>query len=132
MIRRWAESRWNAIHTRISRVTSKGGVSTVVKSRWIEFLYVIGVVIMTAGIISAIIQPVDFRYIIYPGRGGQSISETVINSVALLMGAAGIYLSYLSGRQTTKPRMVSFYLVIGLLLIATGVYVGMYVNITKG
>lgn len=86
---------------------------------------------MAAGFVSAAIQPVDIRYIIFPGRDAQSISETVINGLALLMGFAGIYLSYLSGRQTVKPRMASFYLAIGLLLIAIGFYIGFYVYNAK-
>ena len=86
---------------------------------------------MSAGVVNAAIQPVDIRYIVFPGRTAQSISETVINALALVLGAAGIYLSFLSGRQTTKPRMVNFYLILGLLLIATGMYVGIYVYHSK-
>jgi hypothetical protein len=109
---------------------SRGGFS-VVRDRWIEVLYILGMVVMTAGIVNAAIQPVNYRYIIFPGQGAQSISETVINALALLIGSGGIYMSYMSGRQTTRPRMVSFYLAIGLLMIAIGIYVGIYVYISK-
>ncbi len=66
-------------------------------------------------------------YIIFPSSGAQSATETAVDAFALLLGAAGIYLSYRSGRQTTKSRMVNFYLVVGLLLIAVAVYIGIYV-----
>ena len=132
MIRRKFESGVNVIGNRISRVMDRNGnILSLVKSRWIEILYVIGIVAMASGIVNAAIQPVDSRYIIFPGQGSQSITETVINALALMLGAMGVYLSYLSGRQTTKPRMITFYLVIGLLLIGTGVYIWIYVYSSK-
>ncbi len=102
------------------------------RQRWIQLLYVLAVVVFAAGLVNAAVQPVDQRYIIFPGRGSQSISETVINSFAILLGAAGFYVSYLSGRQTTKPRMVNFYLILALLLIASAMYLGFYVFSAKG
>lgn len=131
MIRRWVESRLTILRGWTARNVGKSGTS-VARNRWIEALYIVAMVAMGAGAVSAISQPVDFRYIIFPSRSAQSISETIINVLSLAMGGAGVYLSYLSGRQTTKPRMVSFYLSIGLLLIATAVYVGIYVYISKG
>ena len=132
MIRRKFESSMNAINTRLARVIdTNGNVLSLVKSRWIEMLYILGIVAMSSGIVNAAIQPVDSRYIIFPGQGSQSITETDINALALMLGATGIYLSYLSGRQTTKPRLVTFYLILGLLLIGTGVYIGIYVHSSK-
>jgi hypothetical protein len=132
MIRQKFESGVNAISARISRTVDRNGnVTSLIKGRWVEILYILGIVAMASGIVNAAIQPVDSRYIIYPGRGSQSITETVINALALMLGATGIYLSYLSGRQTTKPRMVTFYLILGLLLIGMGTYIGIYVYSSK-
>ncbi len=132
MIRRKFEYSMNAVSGRLARsIGRNGNVLSFVKSRWIEIVYILGIVAMASGIVNAIIQPVDARYIIFPGQGSQSITETVINGLALMLGATGIYLSYLSGRQTTKPRMVTFFLVLGLLLIATGFYIGIYVYRSK-
>ncbi len=132
MIRRKFEFGMNAVSGRLARsIGRNGNVLSFVKSRWVEMLYILGIVAMSSGIVNAIIQPVDARYIIFPGQGSQSITETVINGLALMLGATGIYLSYLSGRQTTKPRMVTFFLVLGLLLIATGFYIGIYVYRSK-
>jgi hypothetical protein len=132
LIRKRFESSVGAISGRLSRAIDKNGsLSSLVKTRWIEVLYVIGIVAMASGIVNAVIQPVDSRYIIFPGQGSQSITETVINALALMLGATGIYLSYLSGRQTTKPRMVTFYLILGLLLLGTGIYIGIYVYSSK-
>jgi hypothetical protein len=132
LIRKKFESSIGTITGRLSRMVDKNGsLSSLIRSRWIEVLYVLGIVAMASGIVNAAIQPVDSRYIIFPGQGSQSITETIINALALLLGATGIYLSYLSGRQTTKPRMVTFYLILGLLLLGTGIYIGIYVYSSK-
>jgi hypothetical protein len=132
LIRRRFESSVGAISGRLSRMIDRNGsITSLIRSRWIEILYVVGIVAMASGIVNAAIQPVDSRYIIFPGQGSQSITETVINALALMLGATGIYLSYLSGRQTTKPRMVTFYLILGLLLLGTGIYIGIYVYSSK-
>lgn len=96
-----------------------------------QVLYVLGIILMTAGLVNAVLQPVDMSYIIYPASGDQSATETGIDALALLIGAAGVYLSYLSGRQTTKSRMVNFYLTISILMIAIAVYIGIYVLSSK-
>ncbi len=131
MIREWVEARLVSARTAIGRGAERGGLSGTLQTHWIELIYIIGVVVMVGGIVSALVSPVDYRYIIYPGRDGQSISETVINGMALLMGFGGFYMAYLSGRQTVKPRLVGFYLAIGLLLIATGLYIEMFVYTSK-
>lgn len=133
MIRKRFESWWTGVKGRLDRTYGRNkGFSSFVKGGWVQFLYIVGIVFMAAGIVNAMIQPVSSSFIIFPGRSAQSISETAINAIALVLGSAGIYVSYLSGRQTTKPRMVNFYLILGLLLIATALYVGIYVYSSKG
>ena len=127
MIRNWVESRLGGIWDRLGKAADKSGLFSELKNRWMEVLYIIGMILMTAGIVNAAIQPVNFGYVIFPSTGAQSATETGVDALALIIGAAGIYLSYLSGRQTTKPRMVNFFLAIGLLLIAVAVYIGIYV-----
>jgi len=132
MIRRRFDLWWTSVKGRLERSYGRNkGLSSFVRGGWIQLLYIVGVVFMAAGIVNALIQPVSSNFIIFPGRSAQSISETVINAIALILGSAGIYVSYLSGRQTTKSRMASFYLVLGLLLIATALYVGIYVYSSK-
>lgn len=127
MIRAWFESHLSGAWDRLGKSTSKSGLFSELKNQWMVILYVIGIVVMTAGIVNAVIQPVNFGYVIFPSTGAQSATETGVDALALLVGAAGIYISYLSGRQTTKPRMVNFYLAIGLILIGIAVYIGIYV-----
>ena len=127
MIRAWFESHLSGAWDRLGKSTSKSGLFAELKNQWMVILYVLGIVVMTAGIVNAVIQPVNFGYVIFPSSGAQSATETGVDALALLVGAAGIYISYLSGRQTTKPRMVNFYLAIGLILIGIAVYIGIYV-----
>jgi hypothetical protein len=127
LIRAWFESHLSGAWDRLGKSTSKSGLFSELKNQWMVILYVLGIVVMTAGIVNAVIQPVNFGYVIFPSSGAQSATETGVDALALLVGAAGIYISYLSGRQTTKPRMVNFYLAIGLILIGIAVYIGIYV-----
>jgi hypothetical protein len=131
LIRNWFESRANDLWSRVTKVTDKSVLASEIEERWIEVLYLIGMVLLTAGLVCAAIDPVDIGYVIFPSSGAQSATETGVDALALLIGSIGIYLSYLSGRQTTKSRMVNFFLTIGLLMIAIAVYIGIYVLSSK-
>jgi len=131
LIRQWFGSRVSGVKERFGKSLGRSGLSSLIRNNWIEVVYIFGVVILAAGIVPALADPVPIQYIIYPGTDSQSISETVINSMALLMGFGGLYLSYLSGRQTVKPRLVGFYLGLSLVLIAAAVYIGIYVFVSK-
>jgi ribosomal protein S28E/S33 len=127
LIRNWFESHVNNFLSRVIKLAGRNGLAGEVRQRWMEVLYIVGIVLMTAGLVNAVLQPVNIGYVIYPSTSDQSATETGVDALALLIGAVGIYLSYLSGRQTTKSRMVNFYLTIGLLMIAIAVYIGIYV-----
>ncbi|MDA4137222.1 MAG: hypothetical protein OK449_09550 [Thaumarchaeota archaeon] len=127
MIRSWFDSHVDELWGRVSKAADRSGLISEIRDRWIEVLYIIGIVLMTAGIVNAVIQPVNFGYVIFPSSGAQSATETGVDALALLIGAIGVYISYLSGRQTTKSKMVNFYLTIGLFMIAIAVYIGIYV-----
>ena len=111
----------------MGKAADKSGLVAEIRNDWMQVVYILGIVLMTAGLVSAVIQPVNFGYVIFPSAGAESATETGVDSLTVIIGAVGIYISYLSGRQTTKPRMVNFLLGIGLLLIAISVYIGIYV-----
>ena len=127
MIRGWVESRLDRVRSRFSKSIGRSSLAGQVRSGWVEVLYIIALVVMSAGTVNALIQPVNVGYVIFPSSGGQSATETVVDAFVLLLGAAGVYISYLSGRQTTKSRMVNFFLIIGLFLVVTALYIGIYV-----
>lgn len=131
MIREWFDSRVNSIWNRISKATGKSEIAAEIKNRWMEILYVLGIILMTAGLVNAVLQPVNIGYVIFPSSSDQSATETGVDALALIIGAAGVYLSYLSGRQTTQSRMVNFYLAVSIMLIGIAVYIGIYVIASK-
>jgi len=117
---------FGAARNSISKLTSGS------KSNWLEIVYVVIIVIFMAGGVSAFFFPVaDQSYIIYPSDAGQTIAETVIDACVVVLGGAGIYAVFLSGRQTTKPRLVSLYLAVALLLIVLSVFMGIFVSDLK-
>lgn len=119
------------VRARLGKVSERSRISVTVRNNWIEFVYMMGIILTAAGIVSAVASPVPQQYMIYPARAGQSIAETVIYAMAMAMGFGGLYFSYLSGRQTVKPRLVGFFLGLGLILIGVAIYIEMYVYFAK-
>lgn len=131
MIRRVFDSWASRLESSLDRVVERTFLTTVVRDNWVQVFYVLGLVALSAGIVSALASPVNQSYIIYPSTGGESIAEMVLYMVATLMGVGGFYLSYLCGRPTMSRRLVSFFLPLGLLMVAIAVYIEMYVYFAK-
>jgi len=128
-LEKWYAKSVGAARVRLER--SLGGVLS--KTGVLEILYVIAVVALMAGFIDAVFFPVPNQaQIVEPGPGAQTIPEGVLDAFVILTGAAGIYLAYISGRQTTRSRMVNLYLGVSLMLIALSIFTGTYLSILKG
>jgi len=109
----------------VSSITRGGGL--------IQAIYVLLFVALAAGFISAVVFPVPNQtYIPYPGGTAETIPEAIVDSFVVLMGGAGIYLVYLSGRQTVRSRTVNLYLGLALLLIVVSVFTGIDMALLKG
>jgi nucleoside recognition membrane protein YjiH len=109
----------------LSSVTRGGGL--------IQVLYVVILVAVMAGFVDAINYPVaNQSYIPYPSSTAMTIPEAIIDAFVIIVGAAGIYLVYMSGRQTTRTRTVNLYLGLALLLIIVSVFAGIDMAILKG
>jgi nitrogen fixation/metabolism regulation signal transduction histidine kinase len=86
-----------------------------------------------AGFVSAVVFPVPNQsYIPYPGSTAQTIPEGIVDAFVIVVGAAGIYLVYLSGRQTVRTRTVNLYLGLAILLLVVSVFTGIDMAILKG
>jgi len=115
----------NALVDFISSITRGGGL--------MQALYVLVFVGLAAGFVSAIVFPVPNQtYIPYPGSTAETLPEAMIDSIVVILGGAGIYLVYLSGRQTVRSRAVNLYLGLALLLIVVSVFTGIDMAILKG
>ncbi len=115
---------WNLIVRYVVLVATKWGA--------LQLIYVIVVVALMAGFVSATVLPVPNQsQAVYPAAGAQSLPETFIDAMVILLGGGGIYLTYISGRQTTKSRMVNLYLAFALLLVSVSVMMGLYLITLK-
>ena len=109
----------------------------VAANRWgiLQVIYVVVAIGLLAGFVDAVVLPLPSVYQaqpVYSGTGQQTIAETFIDAMVILLGGAGIYLTYISGRQTTRSRMVNLYLGFAILLIAISVMMGLYLVTIKG
>jgi len=99
----------------------------------IQALYVIFLVALMAGFVNAVVFPVSNQsYIPYPASTAMTIPEAIVDAFVIVVGAAGIYLVYLSGRQTTRTRTVNLYLGMALLLLVVAIFTGIDVANLKG
>lgn len=99
----------------------------------IQALYVVLVVVLMAGFVNAVVFPVPNQsFIPYPGSGAMTVAEAIVDAFVVVVGGAGIYLVYLSGRQTTRSRTVNLYLGLALLLLIVSVFMGIDMAALKG
>jgi hypothetical protein len=132
MIRELLESGYNrtlgwlrkAVWRLVGSVSSRGSVLQVV--------YVLFVVGLMAGFINAVFFPTSYQGVVYPGTGAQTISEAVLDAFVILLGGAGVYMTYVSGKQTTRSRAVNMYLGMALIMIAVSLLVGFDLAALKG
>jgi len=132
LIRRVLERSYNATVGALRNAL--GGVLGSLTNRTgiLQLLYVIALVALMGGFANAVFFPLPNQgQIVYPGTGSQTIPEAVLDASVILIGGAGIYVTYVSGRQTTRSRMVNLYLGVALLLIALSVFMGLYLTFLK-
>jgi hypothetical protein len=133
LIRRILESGYNKTVGALLVFLSDRLTSLTRGGNLFQLLYVLLVVGLMAGFINAVFFPVPNQgYIVWPGGGAQTIPEALIDAFVIMVGGAGIYMAYVSGRQTTRPRTVNLYLGLALLLIAVSVLAGIEIAIIKG
>jgi hypothetical protein len=115
----------DALARSVASLTRGGGL--------IQALYVIFLVALMAGFVNAVVFRLPNQsYIPYPGSSAQTIPEGIVDAFVIIVGAAGIYLVYLSGRQTVRTRTVNLYLGLALLLLLVSVFTGIDMAILKG
>jgi hypothetical protein len=115
----------DAVVRLVASVTRRGGV--------VQLLYVIFVVALSAGFINAVVFPVPNQsYIPYPGGSAETIPEAIVDAFVIIVGGSGIYLTYLSGRQTARTRTVNLYLGLALVMILVSVFIGIDMALLKG
>lgn len=133
MIRRVLQNGYDRTLGSVFHAVSRPGGVFSDKGRLVEAIYMAALVAVMAGFVSAIFFPVaDEALAIYPASGSQTIFEGFIDAFVVLLGAGGIYFTYLSGRQTTKPRLVNLYLALAILFIFMSIYLSISISNMKG
>ncbi|MDV3292930.1 MAG: hypothetical protein LYZ70_01510 [Nitrososphaerales archaeon] len=133
MIRRVLELSYNRTVGAARSALAKALGPLLSRTGLVQFFYVLGLVALMGGFVNAVFFPVPNQgLIVYPGGGSQTIPEAVLDVCVILLGGAGIYITYISGRQTTRSRMVNLYLGIALLLIAISMFMGIFLSHLKG
>jgi len=114
-----------ALNSFFASLTRGGGL--------LQFLYIVLVVGLMAGFINAVVFPVPNQsLIVYPSGGAQTIPEAILDAFVIFVGGAGVYLTYISGRQMTRSRTVNLYLGLALLMILVSVFIGVELAVQKG
>lgn len=132
MIRRVLERSYDATVGVARNALAKLLGSITTRTGFLQLLYVVALVALMGGFVNAVFFPVPNQgQIVYPGSGSQTIPEAVLDASVILIGGAGIYATYMSGRQTTRSRLVNLYLGIALLLIALSVFMGLFLSVLK-
>ncbi len=114
------------IGKRLSNPTS----TTSLKNRGIEWLYLIALYLLIAGLINAISNAGEAGINLSPivaNPDAQNVTETIIILFGYIIGALGAYALYLSGRQTIRARSAEMFFVSGIALMAIALTVGYYI-----
>lgn len=115
------------------RITNPSTASTL-SSRGVEWLYLLVLFLLTAGLINATNnagQPGINLSPIVASPTAQNLTETFIMLFGYIMGSLGAYGLYLSGRQTIRARSAEMFFVGGIALIAVGLGIGYFVLSVK-
>ena len=100
----------------------------------IEIAYMFAFLLLSAGIINFLIEgniPDLAQYIIVPLFRYQNLIETIVNFFTVMMGAAGFYLIYLSGKKISTKKTVNLYLISGFIILISSVSILLFILSVK-
>ena len=114
----------------VGRRWTRSATVGFLRTRSLEIVYILAFVIFASGIVNTILEGVRPEYagaVILPSRTAQTVSEAIINMFVILLGVAGVYLAYRSGRQAARRRISSLYLVSGLTALLVALLIGLLI-----
>lgn len=103
--------------------------------RLLPVLYLAAIVALSAGLENAILEgsnPSFAGISILPTAGAQTWNETFINILVIILGSMGLYVMYLTGRQTVRQRSSGAYLFLGLIVVLVALTLGLFLLAAKG
>ncbi|MHB8567784.1 MAG: hypothetical protein ACYC7D_11115 [Nitrososphaerales archaeon] len=122
------------VHSGVVRRVAREGTVTSLSNRGIEWLYLLILFLLAAGLINALGNAGQIginNAPIVASPNAQNITETFIILFAYIVGSLGTYALYLSGRQTIRARSAEMFFVGGLVLVSLAVLMGYYLLTLK-
>jgi hypothetical protein len=119
----------------IGKRLSNPASSTSLKNRGIEWLYLLALYLLVAGLINAISNAGEAGINLSPivaNPDAQNVTETIIIMFGYIIGSLGAYGLYLSGRQTIRARSAEMFFVFGIALMAIAMVFGYYLLTLTG
>ncbi|MDG6913971.1 MAG: hypothetical protein JRN34_03670 [Nitrososphaerota archaeon] len=133
MLRQALESAYTRTLGELKGTVARSMSSLMEGGGLVRVLYVVIIVVYMSGFSLAVLYPAPVQSLTpYPSPSFETIPDAFVNAFVIALGGAGIYLVYLSGRQTATPRMVNFYLSAGLLLLIVSLFIGIDMAVLKG
>ena len=80
---------------------------------------------LASGLVNAIIEGKNLKTFIVPSRNVQTLGETIVITIILFMGMAGIYLLYQAGRNV-NPRSQQGLVLAGFSVLAVALGTGFF------
>jgi len=120
--------------TGIGRRLTNPASTTSLRTRTVEWLYLLVLFLLIAGVINAIGNSGQAGINLNPivaNPNAQNVTETIIVMFSYIVGSLGAYALYLSGRQTIRARSAEMFFVGGIALIAVSMTVGYYILSVK-
>ncbi len=118
------------MQTEVGKRLTNPASATSLKNRGVEWLYLIVLYLLVAGVINAIGNAGQAGINLNPivaNPNAQNVTETIIIMFGYIIGSLGAYALYLSGRQTIRARSAEMFFVGGIALIAIAMTVGYYI-----
>jgi hypothetical protein len=119
----------------IGKRLSNPASSTSLKNRGVEWLYLLALYLLVAGLINAISNAGEAGINLSPivaNPSAQNVTETIIIMFGYIIGSLGAYALYLSGRQTIRARSAEMFFVFGIALMAIAMVFGYYLLALTG
>jgi hypothetical protein len=119
----------------IGKRLSNPSSTTSLKNRGVEWLYLLALFLLVAGLINAVSNAGTAGINLSPivaNPNAQNVTETIIIMFGYIIGSLGAYALYLSGRQTIRARSAEMFFVGGIALMAIAMTVGYYILTLTG
>ena len=119
------------MYSSISKRTTS--IVNIFKTRGLEIFYISGLFLFSAGIVNGLLEGprLPEGYVIFPQRGIQTASESIVYLFIMGLGTLGMYLIYMGARDNSKRRITNFYITFGFSSVLIAIFFIFYIFFIK-